>query len=543
MASITFIALLLMVLVAVVVIGAAAVIRRSRPEHKRDDVAVGADVVTYLILAAAVMVLGFSVSSLARTAFPGGPFVFDPETRVATALASIAVSLPVSVILWIRQRGRRLEGGGIGGWTIYLALIEVAFTTSLLVAWHQLLEGLFTGTGDFFLSDLIVYLAVFGFHEYAVRDTPLPKTAHEIPLTLGALIGFVPLVWGVGGIIFEGLSAIYEGLANVPYFGPGPLESIAMLLTGLPVWAYRWFHRWAGGPGPARRAWAIVVAVGSMTAILGAGALTLTNVLTYLVDRPDAGAARHFDFLPAALTVAIVGYAAWQHHRSILGRERTDSVRFYEYLLAAIGMLGLVSMSSLLVTAVFTDGLFASNVNLVFLSVVGGLTALGLWHRYWGRGQDAPRSEEAASTARRLYLLVLGVITAVTSAIALISFLVMVFRAALGVDGLSDAAAPVASLFVTSGLAAWHLLRAYSADRAMFDEGVEIEPFDVILITSHPGRIANLFPRQAKLRVMYRDDAHGAIDDEMADQIVAAVHNRSAVVWVDDTGFRVAHLR
>ncbi len=531
--------------IAGAIIGVIALARRARPVGKGDDVSLGADIVTYLLMAVAVLVLVFAVAGLGRAAFPSDPFFFEPERQVASSLAAIAVSAPIAIILWIRQRKRRQQGAGVGGWTLYLTIIELVVTIALVVALGQTLNRLFTGTGNPPWTDVLIYLAAFVFHEFAVRDTPLPRQAHEIPLTVGAAIGFVPLVMGVGGILYEGLLSLYDLMTNTPSFGPGVLESLALLLTGLPVWWYRWLKGWKEGHGPARRAWAIVVSVGSMAAMLGAGVVTLGMTLIFLFGRTDETAGSYFSFLPAALTVAIVAFAAWQHHRAVLGSERSDSVRFYEYLLAAIGVVGIIASFTLLVTVVLSSATFVGDeAEVSIMGAVAGLTALGLWYRYWQRGQKAERTVEAAATPRRLYLLVLGIITAVTSAVALISFLVMVFQAALGVDeGLSDAAIPVAALFVAAGLGAWHLLRTYALDRDLFETGEEIAPFTVTVIASHPGMLASKLPRQAKMRVMYRDDDSGVISDEMADAIVAAVDGRPSMVWVDETGFRVAPLR
>jgi hypothetical protein len=49
-----------------------------------------------------------------------------------------------------------------------------------------------------------------------------------------------------------------------------------------------------------------------------------------------------------------------------------------------------------------------------------------------------------------------------------------------------------------------------------------------------------LFPKEARLRVLYRTDGVGVIDEAMAGQIVAAVGGQPAYVWVDQDGFRAA---
>ncbi len=537
--------MLLLAVIGAAIFGVVALTRRGRTEGQRDDVAIGADVITYVLLAAAMLVLVFSVAALARAAFPNDPFVFEPERQVASALAAIAVSAPVSVILWIRQRKRRLAGGGIGGFTLYLTVIELVLGIALVVALSQTLLRLFTGTGTAPWTNLVVFLASLVFHEFAVRDTPLPRQAYEIPRTVGAAIGFVPLAAGLGGVLYEGFLALYDMVADFPGFGPGVLESLAFILTGLPLWWYRWIHRWAEGHGPMRRAWAIVVSVTSMSILIGTAAFTLAMTLVYLIGDTNEPAGSAFSFLPFTVALAVVAYASWQHHRSVLGSARTDAVRFYEYLLAAVGLVSIIGSLTALTTTVFSGASFVGDEKeLAIVASIAALTAVGVWYGYWSHGQSAPRLEEAASTPRRLYLLVLGVITAITAAVSLISFLVMVFQAVLGVGGLSDAAVPVASLFVTSSLAAWHLLSTYASDRGLTEDlEDETAPFDVTVICSHPGKLSTTFPSRARVRVIYRDDDAGVVSDEMAEAIVAAVDGRSSFVWVDESGFRIAAAR
>src|SRR5690606_5478183 len=146
-------------------------------------------------------------------------------------------------------------------------------------------------------------------------------------------------------------------------------------------------------------------------------------------------------------------------------------------------------------------------------------------------------------TPRRLYLLVMGIITAVASAVTLIWFLVMVFQAVLGVGEVSESAVPVVTTFLASGLAAWHLLRTYTLDRRLVDDAADIPPVDGTDVSSHPGVLAPRFPQHARMGVGSRKDDVGPIDGEVADAIVAAVDTRSAMVWLDESGFRVAHLR
>ena len=73
--------------------------------------------------------------------------------------------------------------------------------------------------------------------------------------------------------------------------------------------------------------------------------------------------------------------------------------------------------------------------------------------------------------------------------------------------------------------------------------GTPVQPFTVTVVCSHPGNLGTMFPKEAKVTVLYRDDASGAIDEEMASRIVSAVDGRPSLVWVDEDGFRIAPAR
>jgi hypothetical protein len=280
--------------------------------------------------------------------------------------------------------------------------------------------------------------------------------------------------------------------------------------------------------------------VSLVTALGGLVALAI-DVFTYLLPESRA-AGVHFEALPLQLAITATGALIWAHHRRLLGTERTEPVRVYGYVLAAIGLGTMVGTATGLVRTVVEpraltepSGEMALSLGIVLL--VGTL----LWRRFWAQATAAPVELEVGSLSRRLYLLGMGVVTGLTSAGALINVLVVLFRRLLGA-GNGSLVTPVA-LFVFSGLAAWHLLRTNAADRELVGSVEVVTPFEVTVICSHPGVLATRFPEQATLTVLYRDDDAGIIGEVMADEIVAAVANRSSLVWVDEDGFRVAPLR
>jgi hypothetical protein len=499
----------------------------------------------YLLMAIAVGVFVFSLVNLGRAAFPGGTFVFDPERQVASALAGLVVSGPIAFFLWRRLRERRETHPGAAGWTVYLSLVEAVFMTSFVISLFGVLDWLISNGSQPSIPDVLVFGAVIVFHEMAIRATPPSSDAAELPRVIGSAIGLIALVIGIGGILEWGLSDLYERMApEVTFNGFEAMTALALILTGAPVWWYRWLRPWPVAPGAPRNAWTFLMATTGLSTLLGASTFVIAQTLAYWLTDETSSAGDHFQFLPVSLAVGIVAGLVWAHHRRRLGSERTDPVRAYEYSTAAVGLSAGVAATTTLVSTVFSDSAFVGSTETVAINAgVALLVGMLIWLRFWGRAQRAPRGIEATTAPRRFYLLGLGVIMALVGAGALIATLVFVFQAALGVEGLDDSFIPVVVLFLAAGGVSWHLLRTYGADRALTASSEVITPFDVTVVCSHPGMLAARFPKQGRVRVIYRSDDLGVVSDDMADEIVDAVGNSSSLVWVDDTGFRVAPAR
>ena len=224
--------------------------------------------------------------------------------------------------------------------------------------------------------------------------------------------------------------------------------------------------------------------------------------------------------------------------------ERTDPVRAYEYAMAALGLAGAVGFATALAAAAFGgDLLVGASTDDIITMAVALISSLAVWWWFWSRATRQPRPVEAVAWPRRVYLLGLGMVLGLVAAGALIATLFDLFRRLLGASGGAESPVLQASLFVFAGLAAWHLLATYFKDRSLIETEDVITPYDVTLICSHPGMIAAMFPKEAKLRIIYRGDQIDPIDDETGAAIVEAVGHRSSLVWVDEDGFRVAPAR
>lgn len=532
------VAVLLIALIGVIAI-AVVVAARSSPKsgNEKGD---GADVVPYLVLALAMGVAGFALAELAATAFPGDRFVFDPAESLATSLSALVVSVPFVIYFWRRQAIRRRAHPGSAGWALYLAVMELVFTTAFVVTATTTINGLFTDEPATNWPRAVVLGAIAVFHELAARATPPASDAGELQRVIGSGIGLIVATAGVTGVLAGLLATAYEAISNAHPLDPGLHPWLAMLIVGLPIWWYRWVRPWGGPPGAPRLTWSVIVAVSSLATAIGAGTSVLVQVVEYVATDTFA-AGQHFEPVPVTLALALVGIPVWWAHRRVLDEGGDNPGLAYRYALAAIGLGTSVSMAIALTIAALDRSLIvgASTRDILTLAVVL-VVGLTVWLVFERRADTTAGGRRA--WPRSLYTLGVGIVFGLVAAGALITTLFILLRRLLG-GAATDSLLQSTTVLVYSGLAAWYLLGSYLRLRRGAPEVTKVSPFSVTVVCAHPGMIATRFPGEARLRVLYRDDGIGIIDDQMADQIVEAVSNRASFVWVDDDGFRVAPMR
>lgn len=536
------IGLIPVILLVLIAVGGVLVVRRLS-RGRSVGTSDGADLIPYLLLALSVGAAGFALAQLGRAAFPGDRFVFDSRQQVATSLATLVVTTPIAVYLWRRQARRRASRPRSPGWTLYLTLVTAGFLIPVVISAFQLLEWLLGTASAPAWTDVVVFGGAVVLHEVAIRRTPPRSDAADLPRVVGSAVGLFPTVAGLGGLLFWVLERLYSTLAPTAG-GVSATTSLALLLVGAPVWAYYWLRPWREEePGVPRNTWTFLVSVGGLSAAIGSLVAIVITILLYLFTTGQPAGAR-FDPLPAELTVLVMGLLVWWHHRGRLGEGRTDPKRAYEYSMAAIGVAGTVGFATALSSrALAADLLVGASADEVITLAVALTASLAVWWWFWSKTTRQPRELEAGTGPRRFYLLGLGIVTGLVAAGALIGTLFVLFRRLLEVQSGADSLAVQVSLFVFAGGASWHLLHNYFQDRSLIEAEDVITPYEVTLICSHPGVIATMFPKEARVRVVYRGDDLGTVDEDRARAIVSAVAHRSSLVWVDDEGFRVAPAR
>ena len=530
--------LLFLVLVAGVLV---VVVRGVRGRDRQEEQG-GLDLIPYLILALAVAAAGFASAALARASLTPDRLIGRPTGELAGALAALVVAAPITYLLWRRQARRRKTFPATAGWPVYLAIIELVFLIAFLTAVSQL-AGFLGGEGEQAdWTDLLIYGGIVVFHWWAERREAPRGDIGDLPRLVGSGVALVALTIGLIGTLEWLFSVAYEalwGLGDIP----DPAIPIALAVAGAAIWAWRWLPAWEEEPDVLRNFYLGFVSALSLIMALGAGVGIIASLLTFVFG--EAGpAADHFDSLPLGLAFAIVGSALWFHHGHRLGPDRTGGRRGYEYVMAATGLAALVGSTTALVAAAFTPTLAGTNSGSTLLTIACAVIASGwVWLSFWRKAQAAPRAEEARALSRRIYLIGMAIILGLTAAGSLIAVLVVVFRALLGeIEAEARSLRIPVTLTLTAGLATWHLFDQIRADGAGA-KTIEAKPFAVTVVCSHPGTLATLFPEEATVRVLYRGDDTGMIDEEMASAIVAAVDRRSSLVWVDESGFRLAAAR
>lgn len=526
---------LLLVLVAVV-LGVIAVVRRVLKKQEATTPTDGNDVVAYLVLALAMGVTGFALTRLAASAFPSAGIVLDPARDLASSLPALIVASPFAVYFWRRQTRRRDDYPNSVGWGVYLALIQLTFGIAFVTTAVIFLTGLF-GDDRVDWTGAAVFGALLVFHELAARRTRPFGDAGEVYRVIASGIGL--LTTGIGlvgtlgaGVFTAALDSIGSSFSGTPEWQPW----IGMTIVGLPFWLYYWFRPWGESPGLPRQAWTVTVAAGTMIMTL----VGVTGTLVFVAQQLIEDRVQDSEIVPLFLATALVGVGLWIVHRRPMGSTRNNEIRTYESVVASFALVSLVGSGVTLSQLAFADRtIVGGDASDVVLVAIWALISAGSWLWFHRRANTGAPEVEATAWPRRLYLLGIGAIMGITSAIALIAVLVVIIRRVL--DGIGEGSVVVpATTFVLAGLASWYLLNLYARGQRYVEREEVVKPFDVTIVCGHPGRVGTLFPDQARLRVIHRGDGLGVIDDELAAEIVAKVGNQSSLVWVDADGVRVA---
>ena len=466
--------------------------------------------IVYVLLFVLVSIAAIGVAGLLGRVFDAGLQLAASDTAgLARSLTFTLIGGPLAAVLWwvVWRRAMEPAERASVAWGLYLAAMTtvalVTFVSALLVTVTSLIGEDWERHS---LANALVWAGVWVWHRWMLRHpTRSPRVLVTVPAVVGSVFG---LVTGVGGLVVALgtlLDTAIRGLGEAtvvgyPWWQP-VLQAAAWAVAGTLVWWWHWFR---DGARLLQNGLADVTLV--LFGILGAALLALGGaggalfVLLRLAFDRDKNSGELLDPLGAAIASAAVGALVWAYHRD-LARGRSAATRAGARLVTSgIALIATVSgigviINSLLAAA--TPSLAGSDPRTLLL---GGLSALVVggppWWLVWK--PTAPvHPEEATSTGRRVYLIIVFGLSAVVALVALlvVGFRVFEFLLDPAVAGslLERVRAPL-GLLIATGLAFAYHFSAWRRDRAVTARTTAQRPRNigqVVLVTgADPARLA-----------------------------------------------------
>ena len=495
----------------------------------------------YGILLVLMVLTGTGVAGLVSFADPD---VVTGPAYMAFVLTCVIVGGP-GLLLSARWVRRDLDSSDepVPGWEIYLVIAEVISLVTAATAAYLWGEGLTTGSFEFSAAGVMVVWGAIWFVHHTLAGRKIRTRRSGYGVLLGCLIGLVT------GAVFAGLflervfARIYDGLVGVVVVAESA-EPVPAALIGLVIWGSVWVRYWLFiGVNADRtllwRAYVLLPGVvgGLIVALVGVWRFAY-RILDWLVGGSGEPARFHFEEIPVAVALILVGGAVWRYHRKVLAAgepaERNEVDRVHEYTVSGVGLVasiaGLGYVIAASIQALLPDDLLDTSgrsglAAAVTLLVVGGW----LWWRYWIPAQRLRRlhpETELRSPTRRIYLICVfgaGGVLAISSLFVLVYRIIEApFEGASFTTTLFTIRWPLA-LALTVGLAAGYHRTARKADLADIPEEPPARTvLSVVLVGSGGYEVAKTVEKETgvAVRVWDRPDIDLPLD---IDQVMEAI--------------------
>lgn len=552
----------LVIMVAVVVAVVVLIARRRKPGEESGESSVeraGVGVrrfFQYLVMLVTLVLAGIGLAGLLDAVFSDE--ATTDSAAVARSIAFVVVGLPVFAgLAWYTRR--RLDHPSevrSFGWAAYLTMALIGSLVAAMVFLTTVADGLVVGDGldRFAAVSALIWGAVWAGHRWAAARRGFPPRMRAEHL-LGSAAGLIAAVIGAATALAQVLTRLYDEVFDLPVAagsGDEVVTSMVVLVVGFAAWSWYWL---AVARHEPRSVWwnAYVLLLGVLGGVAmvasGVGVIVFTTLDWFFTDA-GVGASVHFDAVPAALGVGIVGAAVWLYHRVIIGERslvaRSEVDRVYEYLISAAGLLivaaGITTLiaGGLQVLSGDWAGEDLGEPAAIALTLLA--TGLPLWLVYWVRSQrarDMAPLPELGSMSRRIYLFLLFGATGLVALISLIVGVYIVFEDVLddvlGRATVSDVAVAI-GLFVTAGAVAGYHFYVYRQDRIEMPHEARPALRDVYVVTAQGDDLAAAL-RGTNVRVHLMHTASPPLLAPTVDEVLAALRNEThPQVVVVETG-------
>lgn len=444
--------------------------------------------IIYALLFALVLTAAAGLSGLlGRLFLAGTELAAEDVAGLARSLAFALIGGALAAVLWwaVWRRLAEAPERSSTGWGLYLTGV---YTLSLLVAATHLLGALASvvhGERVAWRSAVatgLVWSGVWLWHRWMWRHARKgPLHLAGVPTLLGWVLGLVIGVSGAVAALSALLDAALAGATAVSVGKPWWVSALASL-----VWAagggLLWWWHWKHDGGQRQRtpladtALIIVGVLGAGILTLGGAGVALFVVLRLLLDRTEP-----VDLLlgplPGAAAAGAIGSLVWVYHRTE-ARGRPDSTRqggrlvtSGVALVAAASGIGVIVNATLALAVTPLAGSGTRTLLLGGLSslLVGGPVWWLAWRPAAGTGAARTGFQGTGRDARRVYLIVVFGLSAVTAVITLLVIGFRVFEFLLDPvsgGGLVDRIRAPLGLLTAAGLAAGYHFAVWRRDRA-----------------------------------------------------------------------------
>ena len=429
-----------------------------------------------------------------------GNRIAGPNPDIARGLSLLIIGGPVFAgLLWVIEK-RYSERSSLGdsrphrGWSVYLvaALTFTLFAT--LISTVQVLRGVMTEHAEFQpneLMQLIGWLIMWLGHWFGLR--PRFGVRGDAHLAIASIVGLWWTILGVGFVVFLLLDDTYQSLFRDSLASEHNLTFwMSFAAVGAVVWAWHWhLHlnaaRSVEGDRRHSPGWFFTVVIAGilpgLVSILMTTTTMVAGVLVWFIGSTDEDAVDFFEPGSRLTTTLLFAIMMWAYHRWVLRRggapERNEALRFHDYSVLGIGLVGAVSAIAVIVSQLIRaigdrQGL-ASDLDINNM-LIGAITVLAasaaVWWWQWMQVEqyrETGASTEASSIWRKLYLTnafgIGGLVLGISSIWVVFILLSKLLDSQVSQSTLQDLAGPVGWIVAVLG-AIWYHLGVWRVDRA-----------------------------------------------------------------------------
>ncbi|WP_349897362.1 DUF5671 domain-containing protein [Parafrigoribacterium soli] len=473
------------VAVALLIVGGiVAVVMATRAAPSAGETAAAPTVrrLIVLVLLFALVVIGAIgiAGLLGRLLNVGAELVAGDTAGLAGSLAFALIGGPLAGLVWWlvwRRAGMPAERHSVA-WGLYVAGMSVVslvtFASSLLSAASNLVGG--SWHPQSFATGL-VWAGVWAWHRWMAKHPErgplaLAAVAPILSAAYGLILGTGGAVTALGGLLDAAIGRLAtDGSIGHPWWR-SVLEAVVWAVGGALVW---WWHWVRGGVrhNQDRLAHVAVAVFGILGgAILTiAGAVATLHVLLRLAFDPGEPAARILAPMGVAIAAAALGSLVWAYHDRVASEHSSGLARTVRLVASGVALVAAASGVGVIVNsllATFGEPLAGSGARTLLLGGISSLVVGGpLWWLAWRPNRPAAPAED--STGRRIYLITVFGLSAVSALITLLVLGFRLFEFALA-DNLGGALvdrvrAPL-GLFVATALVAAYHFSVWRHDRA-----------------------------------------------------------------------------